>query len=79
MGGGFFVSSCLAILIACMAVGAQAQTEPLGGQPPPGTKPSVSDLDRQVTTDKALDEANAKGSTVVDMKTDWRTVLPASH
>lgn len=26
--------------------------------------------------DKALDEANAKGWTVVDMKTDWKTVFP---
>ena len=25
--------------------------------------------------DKALDEANAKGWTVVDMKRDWRTVF----
>ncbi|CAN7515813.1 haloacid dehalogenase-like hydrolase [Bosea sp. LjRoot90] len=28
--------------------------------------------------DKALDEAKAKGWTVVDMKTDWKTVFPAS-
>ena len=27
--------------------------------------------------DKALDEANAKGWTVVDMKNDWRVVFPA--
>jgi phosphoglycolate phosphatase-like HAD superfamily hydrolase len=27
--------------------------------------------------DKALDEANAKGWTVVDMKTDWKTVFPS--
>ena len=26
--------------------------------------------------DKALDEANAKGWTVVDMKNDWKTILP---
>jgi hypothetical protein len=26
--------------------------------------------------DKALDEANAKGWTVVDMKTDWKTIFP---
>ncbi len=26
--------------------------------------------------DKALDEANAKGWTVVDMKRDWRRVFP---
>ena len=27
--------------------------------------------------DKALDEATAKGWTVVDMKQDWRTIFPA--
>jgi hypothetical protein len=27
--------------------------------------------------DKALDEANANGWSVVDMKADWRTVFPA--
>jgi hypothetical protein len=26
--------------------------------------------------DRALDEAKTKGWTVVDMKTDWRTVFP---
>jgi 2C-methyl-D-erythritol 2,4-cyclodiphosphate synthase len=26
--------------------------------------------------DKALDEANARGWTVVDMKRDWRTIFP---
>jgi hypothetical protein len=26
--------------------------------------------------DKALDEANAKGWTVIDMKTDWRRIFP---
>jgi phosphoglycolate phosphatase-like HAD superfamily hydrolase len=29
--------------------------------------------------DKALDEANARGWTVVDMKRDWRTVFPAAE
>jgi hypothetical protein len=28
--------------------------------------------------DKALDEANAKGWTVVDMKSDWNTIFPAA-
>jgi hypothetical protein len=32
--------------------------------------PSIGQLD------KALDEANAKGWTVVDMKNDWRCVFP---
>jgi hypothetical protein len=27
------------------------------------------------TLDKALDEANAKGWTVVDMKSDWRRIF----
>nr|WP_324614846.1 hypothetical protein [Hyphomicrobium album] len=27
--------------------------------------------------DKALDEANARGWTVVDMKDDWKVVFPA--
>jgi len=29
--------------------------------------------------DKALDEAIAKGWTVVDMKNDWKTIFPAAH
>lgn len=29
--------------------------------------------------DKALDEANARGWTVVDMKQDWRAVFPRAH
>jgi hypothetical protein len=29
-----------------------------------------------VHLDKALDEANAKGWIVVDMKRDWKTVFP---
>ena len=29
--------------------------------------------------DKALDEANAKGWTVVDMKNDWKTIFPAAE
>ena len=28
--------------------------------------------------DKALDEATAKGWTVVDMKNDWKTIFPAA-
>ena len=28
--------------------------------------------------DKALDEANAKGWTVVDMKNDWNTIFPSA-
>ena len=28
------------------------------------------------TLDKALDEASAKGWTVVDMKNDWRIIFP---
>ena len=29
------------------------------------------------TLDKALDEANAKGWTVVSMKDDWKDIFPA--
>jgi hypothetical protein len=29
--------------------------------------------------DKALDEANAKGWSVVDIKTDWRVIFPEPH
>ena len=29
--------------------------------------------------DKALDEAQAKGWTVVDMKKDWRTIYPPAR
>jgi phosphoserine phosphatase len=38
--------------------------------------------DRQSTIgrlDKALDEANAKGWTIVSMKDDWKTVFPPEH
>ena len=31
------------------------------------------------TLDKALDEATAKGWTVVDMKTDWKTIFPPAN
>jgi hypothetical protein len=29
--------------------------------------------------DKALDEANAKGWTVVDMKNDWKVIFPPDN
>jgi len=29
--------------------------------------------------DKALDEAEAKGWIVVDMKNDWKTIFPPQH
>ncbi len=32
-----------------------AQTEPLGGQPPPGSKPSVPDLNEQVVYQRAFE------------------------
>jgi hypothetical protein len=35
--------------------------------------PSIGQLD------KALDEANAKGWTVVDMKNDWRLIFPFEY
>jgi hypothetical protein len=41
----------------------------------PAERIAVFDNDGKL--DKALDEATAKGWTVVDMKTDWNTVFPS--
>jgi len=43
------------VIFLCLAVGVNAQTKPLGGQPAPGTKPSVKDLDEQVDYQGALE------------------------
>jgi hypothetical protein len=43
------------ILVLCFAVVASAQTEPLGGQPPPGSKPSVKNLEEQVVYQRAFE------------------------
>ena len=35
--------------------------------------------DKLARLDKALDEAHAKGWTIVDMKNDWKTIFPPQH
>ena len=47
----------LAVGVAALCVGsiASAQTEPVSGQPPPGTKQSVPDLDAQVAYQRAFE------------------------
>ena len=42
-------------LILCCAVELNAQTEPLGGQPPAGAKQSVRDLDEQLAYQRAFE------------------------
>jgi len=53
-----------AVLVLCVGLGANAQTppgygtglrEPLGGQPAPGVKPSVKDLEEQVVYQRAFE------------------------
>jgi hypothetical protein len=64
-----------------------AQTDPLPSWNDGAARKSITDFVSRVTTpgggdfvpvgklDKVLDEATAKGWTVVDMKRDWKTVL----
>lgn len=54
----FFAARCSAL--ACLIFGlaifqAHAQTEPIGGQPSPGSKPSVGDLQSQVDYQRAFE------------------------
>lgn len=42
-------------LLSLSLVTAYAQTEPIGGKPSPGSKPSVPDLDYQVTYQRAFE------------------------
>jgi len=51
----FSIAVGSAILLLCFAVGVGAQTEPLGGQPAPGSKPSVKDFEEQVTYQRAFE------------------------
>jgi hypothetical protein len=44
---------CLTVLLACRS--AQAQTEPIGGQPAHGAKPTVKDLEEQVAYQRAFE------------------------
>ena len=45
---------CLGLLL-CLAGVVNAQTDPLGGQPPPDAKPSVKDLEEQVVYQRAFE------------------------
>jgi hypothetical protein len=47
----------VAVVVAALCSGsiASAQTEPVGGQPPPGTRQSVSDLEAQVAYQRAFE------------------------
>jgi hypothetical protein len=45
----------IVMLLTAVAVGVSAQTEPLGGQPASGSKPSVSDLEEQVVYQRAFE------------------------
>jgi hypothetical protein len=49
------LSLLAAVALACTAAAAGAQSEPLGGQPAPGSKPSVADLDYQVRYQRAFE------------------------
>ena len=52
-----FKTLTAAIVVAALCSGSivSAQTEPVGGQPPPGTKQSVPDLDAQVAYQRAFE------------------------
>ena len=52
-----FKTLTVAVVVAALCSGsiASAQTEPVGGQPPPGAKQSVSDLDAQVAYQRAFE------------------------
>jgi hypothetical protein len=49
------MAAALACALALTTTQAGAQTEPLGGQPPIGSKPSVPDLDAQVAYQRAFE------------------------
>ena len=44
-----------ASLLLCFAVGVSSQTEPLGGQPSAGAKPSLKDIEEQVVYQRAFE------------------------
>jgi hypothetical protein len=50
-----FILTALAIALLFSCAPTQAQTEPLGGQPAPGVKPSVKDFDEQITYQRAFE------------------------
>ena len=49
------IVGAIAGALALTAIQVEAQTEPLGGQPPIGSKPSVPDLDEQVAYQRAFE------------------------
>jgi hypothetical protein len=51
----YAISVCFACLVGLHSTSAIAQSEPLGGQPPPGSRRSVSDLDAQVAYQRAFE------------------------
>lgn len=53
----FSALSSSAILFLSFVSAVKAQTEPLGGQPAPGVKQSVKDLDEQVAYQRAFEAA----------------------
>ena len=55
MRNPFTILLSTAIISFCFAAGANAQTEPLGGQPEPGAKQSVEDLEEQVAYQRAFE------------------------
>lgn len=54
-GWRFAITTALLLSLALAAPHAYAQTEPLGGQPKEGSKPSVSDLEFQVAYQRAFE------------------------
>jgi hypothetical protein len=56
MKSTLFVKSCLVALALSLSTGhVVAQTDPAGGKPAPGSKPSVTDLDYQVKYQRAFE------------------------
>ena len=50
-----FILTAFAITLLFSSASARAQTEPLGGQPAPGAKPSVNDFEEQITYQRAFE------------------------
>jgi hypothetical protein len=50
-----YIMTSLAVLMAVTAWAAEMPTEPRGGQPPKGSKPSVKNFTEQVTCQRAFE------------------------
>jgi hypothetical protein len=50
-----FPALLLAVVLSLSCASTRAQTEPLGGQPAPGAKPSVKDFQEQITYQRAFE------------------------